>query len=250
MQCPTISERNQQKTIFLLWMRILHNQIHQFSSNKRYHPANLSRMNTSKRAIEVILNDSNSYVEHARNDLIYGLAGHLFYNHISQSTATMLVGRLCKKADDEEMDSRLDVVSETYNKGKIGKPLRGISQLRYILTKYNNEDESRVNEILAKLNNALEIRSETAITGTTSIVSNTAVGDSSLVEKILWLMKWLGWQNRMETSSLKTQVVCHILLSISLIMSKSFPWIARNSPITLEVFSNAIETNELYQMIL
>ncbi|MGA9843584.1 MAG: hypothetical protein WBQ25_14830, partial [Nitrososphaeraceae archaeon] len=99
---------------------------------------------------------------------------------ISQSTATMLVGRLCKKADDEEMDSRLDVVSETYNKGKIGKPLRGISQLRYILTKYNNEDESRVNEILAKLNNALEIRPETAITGTTSIVSNTAVGDSSL----------------------------------------------------------------------
>ena len=87
-----------------------------------------------EKAIEIILNDSNSYVEHARNDLIYGLAGHLFYNHISQSTATMLVGRLCKKADDEEMDSRLDVVSETYNKGKIGKPLRGISQLRYILT--------------------------------------------------------------------------------------------------------------------
>jgi hypothetical protein len=133
-----------------------------------------------EKAIEIILSDSNSYVEHARNDLIYGLAGHLFYNHISQSTATMLVGRLCKKADDEEMDSRLDVVSETYNKGKIGKPVRGISQLRYILTKYNNEDESRVNEILAKLNNALEIRPETAITGTTSIVSNTAVGDSSL----------------------------------------------------------------------
>ena len=137
-------------------------------------------MNTSKKRIEIILSDSNSYVEHARNDLIYGLAGHLFYNHISQSTATMLVGRLCTKADDEETDSRLDVVSETYNKGKIGKPLRGISQLRYILTKYNNEDESRVNEILAKLNNALEIRAETAITGTTSIVSNTAVGDSSL----------------------------------------------------------------------
>ena len=48
-----------------------------------------------EKAIEVILNDSNSYVEHARNDLIYGLAEHLFYNHISQSTATMLVGRLC-----------------------------------------------------------------------------------------------------------------------------------------------------------
>ena len=91
----------------------------------------------------------------------------------------MLVDRLCKKADDEEMDNRLDVVSETYNKGKIGKPLRGISQLRYILTKYNNEDESRVNEILADLNNALEIRPDTA-TGIASIVSNTTAGDSSL----------------------------------------------------------------------
>ena len=133
-----------------------------------------------EKTIDIILIDSNSYVEHARNDLIYGLAGHLFYNHISQSTATMLVGRLCKNADDEEMDSRLDVVTETYNKGKIGKPLRGISQLRYILTKYNNEDESRVNEILTKLNDALGIRPDTVITGTTSIVSNTPVGDSSL----------------------------------------------------------------------
>ena len=97
----------------------------------------------------------------------------------------MLVSRLCKKAVDEEIDSRLDVVSETYNKGKIGKPLRGISQLRYILTKYNNEDESRVNERLAKLNNALGIRPDTATTATTSIVSNTTAGDSSLGREAL-----------------------------------------------------------------
>ncbi|HEY7080148.1 MAG TPA: hypothetical protein VH500_10630 [Nitrososphaeraceae archaeon] len=133
-----------------------------------------------EKAIEIILSRSNSYVEHARNDLIYGLAGHLFCNHISQSTATMLVGRLCNKAEDEEMSSRLDVVSETYNKGKIGKPLRGISQLRYILAKYNNEDESRVNEILAELNDALEIRPDAAIVCATRIVSNTTAGDPSL----------------------------------------------------------------------
>ena len=92
-----------------------------------------------KKAIEIILSDSNSYVEHARNDFIYGLAGHLFHFDVSQSTATILVSRLCQKANDEEMNSRLDVVSETYNKGKLGKPVRGISQLRHILTKYNND---------------------------------------------------------------------------------------------------------------
>jgi hypothetical protein len=53
------------------------------------------------------------------------------------------------------------------------------SQLRDVLAKYNNEDESRVNEILAELNNALEIIPDTA-TGITSIVSNTTAGDPSL----------------------------------------------------------------------
>jgi hypothetical protein len=132
-----------------------------------------------EKAIEIIL-ASNSYVEHARNDLIYGLAGHLFHNHISQGTATILVGRLCDKAQDEEKSNRLEVVSETYNKGKIGKPLRGISQLRYILAKYNNEDESCVNDILLKLNDAMEIRPDSGITSLTSVVSNTTTADPSL----------------------------------------------------------------------
>jgi hypothetical protein len=133
-----------------------------------------------EKAIDIILNDSRSYVEHARNDLIYGLAGHLFHNHISESAATMLVGRLCKKANDEEMDSRLDVVSETYNKGKMGKPIRGISQLRYIMAKYNNEGESCVNQILEKLNEAIEIRTYSSIGSTTSTSSNVQTGSLSL----------------------------------------------------------------------
>jgi hypothetical protein len=133
-----------------------------------------------EKAIEIIVSDSKSYVEHARNDLVYGLAGHLFHNHISESSATMLVARLCKKANDEEMNNRLDVVSETYKKGKVGKPIRGISQLKYIMTKYNNEDESHVNEILKKLNDALEIRSHTGIGSTTSISSNLQGGSLPL----------------------------------------------------------------------
>jgi hypothetical protein len=132
-----------------------------------------------EKAIDIILNDSKSYVEHARNDLVYGLAGHLFHNRISQSSATTLVARLCKKANDEEMNNRMDVVSETYDKGKIGKPIRGISQLRYIMAKYNNENESHVNEILEKLNEALEIRSHTSASSSTA-TSNKAGASSSL----------------------------------------------------------------------
>lgn len=189
-----------------------------------------------EKAIEIILSDSNSYVEHSRNDLIYGLAGHLFHNRIPQSTANMLVGRLCKKADDEEMNNRLDIVSETYNKGKIGKPIRGISQLRYIMAKYNNEDESRVNEILAKLNEALEIRlHNTTTSSTSSNVSNTKAGVSSLgreddvANEMVGLAESNGDIFFKDTAG-KPYSIIHIGSHL-----KSFPWIVRNLPTILGV---------------
>lgn len=80
-----------------------------------------------EKTIDIILNNSNSYVEYARNDFVYGLSGYLFHNGISEFSAISLVGGLCKQAKDEEADARLDVVSETYKKGKMGKPIRGIS---------------------------------------------------------------------------------------------------------------------------
>jgi hypothetical protein len=92
----------------------------------------------------------------------------------------MLVERLCKEAKDEELNNRLDVIVETYNKGKIGKPVRGISQLRYIISKYNDEDELHVNEILTKLNNALEIISQPASASIVNNASNANIGDPFL----------------------------------------------------------------------
>jgi hypothetical protein len=108
-----------------------------------------------EKTIDIILNNSNSYVEYSRNDFIYGLSGHLFHNGISELSAISLITRLCKEANDEEADARLDVVSETYKKGKTGKPIRGISQLKHLLAKYNNESEVCANEIIAELNRAL-----------------------------------------------------------------------------------------------
>jgi hypothetical protein len=37
---------------------------------------------------------------------------------------------------------RLDVVSETYKNGEAGKPIRGISQLKFLFVKYNNENNT------------------------------------------------------------------------------------------------------------
>ena len=118
-----------------------------------------------EKTIAIILNNSNTYVEYARNDLIYGLSGHLFHNGISELSAISLIGRICKQANDEEAGARLDVVSETYKKGKTRKSIRGISQLKYLLAKYNNEDEVRANEIIAELNQALGITTDTTVSG-------------------------------------------------------------------------------------
>jgi hypothetical protein len=124
--------------------------------------------------INIILNHTNSYVEPSRNDFVYGLSGHLFHNGISEPSATKLVSMLGIEANDEEADQRLGVVTDTYKKGKIGKPVLGISQLRYLLAKNNNENEVHVNEIIAELNEALKI-----VTGD-SVTSNTCINSSEL----------------------------------------------------------------------
>jgi hypothetical protein len=129
-----------------------------------------------EKVVDIILNNSNSYVEYARNDFIYGLSGHLFHNGISESSAINLVGKLCKEANDEEADARLDVVLETYKKGKTGMPIRGNSQLKDLLAKYNNESEVRVNEIVAELNEALKIPTATNGTGNINTTTSSFLG--------------------------------------------------------------------------
>jgi hypothetical protein len=125
------------------------------------------------KVVDIILKDSNSYVENGRNDFVYGLSGHLFHNGITESSTTLLVRKLCNNAKDEEVDARVEVVAETYKKGKTGKPIRGISQLKYLLAKYNEENEARVNEIITQLNEALNIVNGTSANINTGITTTS-----------------------------------------------------------------------------
>jgi hypothetical protein len=125
-------------------------------------------------AVDVIINRSNSYVIHSRNDFVYGLSGHLFHNGISEISASNLVGKICKAANDEDTNDRLDVVTETYKKGKAGKLIKGISQLKYLLAKYNEENDTCVNEIIDELNDSLGIGKPTQIDGAGNTSPNTS----------------------------------------------------------------------------
>jgi hypothetical protein len=144
-----------------------------------------------EKIINIILNNSNSYVEYARNDFVYGLSGHLFHNGISEFSAISLTSRLCKLGNDEA-DARLDVVSETYKKGITGKPIRGISQLKYLLAKYNNEDEVRSNGIIAELNQALGISTTTGANTSSGGSSGTLGRQDDAAEAILRLAESNG----------------------------------------------------------
>ena len=147
-----------------------------------------------EKTIDIILNKSNSYVEYARNDFIYGLSGHLFHNGISELNAINLIARLCKAANDEEFHARPDVVSETYKKGMLGKPIRGVSQLKYLLAKYNNEDEVRANEIIKELNQVINnsVASSSSNTGTNPSTAVSIGGRDHVAEAIIRLAESNG----------------------------------------------------------
>src|SRR5205823_8290405 len=137
------------------------------------HPEKILKPEQMYKAVDVIINRSNSYVKHSHNYFVYGFSGHLFHNGISELSATSLIGKLCKAANDEDADDRLDVVTETYRKGKAGKLVKGISQLKYVIEKYNDENEGHVNEIIAELNQAFNI----GVGNNKSMGSNTNVSN-------------------------------------------------------------------------
>ncbi|MGC2575427.1 MAG: hypothetical protein WA364_28300 [Candidatus Nitrosopolaris sp.] len=119
--------------------------------NKNLKPEQIDKV------VDIIVNRTNSYVIHSRNDFVYGLSGHLFHNGISELSTSCIVGKLCKAANDEDVNDRLDVVAETYKKGNAGKLIKGISQLKYLIEKYNEENDACVNEIIDELNDSLGI---------------------------------------------------------------------------------------------
>ena len=105
-------------------------------------------------------------------------------------SAINLIGRLCKAANDEEANARLDVVSETYKKGKIGKPIRGIFQLKYLLAKYNDENEVSASKIIAELNQTLGITTNASVSGSSG--TGTLGREDHVAEAIIRLAESNG----------------------------------------------------------
>lgn len=59
---------------------------------KQLRPNKILRPEQIDKAVDTIVNQSNLYVKHSRNDFVYGLSGHLFHNGISELSITSLIG--------------------------------------------------------------------------------------------------------------------------------------------------------------
>src|SRR5215208_7019414 len=105
--------------------------------------------------IEQIVSEiKESYQKSSRHDLVFGLSGLLFKNKISLPSAKRLICLLCDFTHDEDKNSRLDILSDTYLKGLDGQKIKGATQLQEVLLRIHGSTEI-ANEILGKVSRAL-----------------------------------------------------------------------------------------------
>jgi hypothetical protein len=82
-----------------------------------------------------------SYKEGHRDELVFGLSGLLFKNKVALVSAKNLLSTLCDRTNDEEKNSRIQVLENTYMKALNGDEISGATHLLDVLTLICNNDE-------------------------------------------------------------------------------------------------------------
>jgi hypothetical protein len=92
---------------------------------------------------EIVFQISDSYGKNCRNDIVYGLSALLFKNNMSLDSAEKIISGLCTITNDEEKNSRIKVLYNTYTKGQNHEQISGYSSLLNAL-KRNTDGETAV----------------------------------------------------------------------------------------------------------
>ena len=95
-----------------------------------------------------------SYKEGHRDELVFGKSGFLFKNKVSLVSAKNLLSTLCDRTNDEEKNSRIQVLENTYMKALNGDEISGATHLLEVLTLICNNDKVTA---LAKLQHISQI---------------------------------------------------------------------------------------------
>ena len=105
---------------------------------------------------QLITDIKDSYQRGSRHDFVFGLSGLLFKNKISLPSAKRLISLLCDFTYDEEKDSRLITLSETYSKGLDGQEIKGATQLQKVLLRIHSSPHIS-DKILGKVTRVLQV---------------------------------------------------------------------------------------------
>jgi hypothetical protein len=88
---------------------------------------------TTTESSQIVSILASAYRNGNRNDIIFALSGFLRHGGFVLGAAETVVKELCKITDDEEIENRLAVMRNTYNKANDGKPITGRNGLIKLL---------------------------------------------------------------------------------------------------------------------
>ena len=110
---------------------------------------------TSEESSQIALILASAYRSGSRNDIIFVLSGFLLHRGFVQNAAEAIVKDICKLTNDEEVENRLVVVRNTYNKANDGKPIIGRNGLLETLERVIGIESANqiINDISEVLNN-------------------------------------------------------------------------------------------------
>jgi DNA polymerase elongation subunit (family B) len=125
------------------------------SNNGNGHPAREFWSLDNTKTEHMISNFEDYYKEGHRDELVFGLSGLLFKNKVSLVSAKNLLSTLCDRTNDEEKNSRIKVLENTYMKALNGDEISGASHVLEVLTLVCNNDKSAALQILQQISDVL-----------------------------------------------------------------------------------------------
>jgi DNA polymerase elongation subunit (family B) len=104
---------------------------------------------------QIVSLSKDHYKEGHRDELIFGLSGLLFKNKVALISAKDLISTLCNSTNDEEKNSRIQVLENTYLKALNGDEISGATHVLEVLTLVCNNDKSAALQILQQISDVL-----------------------------------------------------------------------------------------------
>jgi hypothetical protein len=129
---------------------------------------------TTTESSQIVSILASAYRNGNRNDIIFALSGFLRHGGFVLDAAETVVKELCKITDDEEIENRLAVMRNTYNKANDGKPITGRNGLIKLLERIM--DVEAATQITNDISQVLNKNNDQVLSQLDSTIRNELTG--------------------------------------------------------------------------